>query len=116
MPKPEDRVIKHSGGLWEAAREGLISSNDLSPSLRLDVRTDSEKENQLPKKDVLTSEMLRANLPFVIQRPPWHYKNRENTIELDLLKRELKDLETLYSESKKREEKLFRLLVAFLKK
>ena len=70
MPNPEDKVLKHSGGLWQAAKDGIIKSEDLSPSLRLKISDNKEHTGLLQKKSNLTCKNLRANLPFAIQRQP----------------------------------------------
>lgn len=35
MPRPDQPVLKHSGGLWDCVNKGLICSADLTPSFQL---------------------------------------------------------------------------------
>lgn len=56
-------VFDREGGLWAAVRDGVVESQDLSPSLRLDVERTKNKENLPPMQRTVSPPQFRRCPP-----------------------------------------------------
>lgn len=113
MPTPDEPVVVNQGAwLWDAAGEGLVCSEDLSPSLRLRESFSATLPARvraplqpLPRDWRVETARLRAGTPFGRQAPPSgspspgpsrdgseSSDNVEN-VELNLLRGELRAVE-----------------------
>ena len=137
MPAPDEPVVVNQGPwLWHAAGEGLVCSEDLSPSLRLRESFSATLPARvraplqpLPRDWRVETARLRAATPFGRQAPPGgspspggsrdsstssgNIENIEN-VELNLLRAELRTVETARAKDKaaavKRERALLKVV------
>lgn len=136
MPRPDDPVVINHD-LWDAVRDGVVVSEDLSPSLRLRESMSSTLPTRvralplqpLPARDWRAeSARLRAGLPFARQLtpppssgspstgPPSRSDDSEN-VELNILRAELSNIEQARADDKdlatRRERALFKVVEGF---
>lgn len=138
MPGPDEAVVIH-GGLWDAVAEGLVGSEDLSPSLRLRESFSATLPARvraplqpLPRNWRGEWAHLRAVTPFGRQTPvrpspppsgpssPGASRSSENSenVEINLLRAELAAVECARAAEKDaartRERALFKVLEGFV--